>query len=294
MTITVVALGALAACKRSAPNDAPTERPDAGPPPSPPRPPADVDAAAGTFSMTYTSDGLHLRGDVFKPEGRGPFPAVVYNHGSEQDPGLDIFKDIGVFFQRAGYVVVFPYRRGTQGNEGAYWRDDVERRPKEERDEATVAALDAESADVLAGIRWTAEQPYVDRARVAVAGCSFGGIETLLAAEKSPDVYAAVDFAGASMSWATSPRLRERLAAAANGARVPVFFLQAENDFDTTPSRALSSEMTAAGKPSTMRIFPPFGASKGAGHGGFCTMDMVDWGDAVLAFLRAPRGDAGR
>jgi hypothetical protein len=40
---------------------------------------------------------------------------------------------------------------------------------------------------------------------------------------------AAVDFAGASMAWSRSPLLRQRLQTAAEAARVPVFFLQAEN-----------------------------------------------------------------
>ena len=43
---------------------------------------------------------------------------------------------------------------------------------------------------------------------------------------------------------------------AARAARVPVFFLQAENDFDTTPSRVLDNEMRRAGRPSRMQIFP--------------------------------------
>jgi dienelactone hydrolase len=268
---------------------APPLSPPASPSHAPAPAPTDVDAAAGAFTMTYTSDGYRLHGDVMKPQGAGPFPAIVYNHGSEADPSLATFKGIGTYFQAAGYVVIFPYRRGSTGSEGPYWRDEVDKRPEAQRSAATVEQLEAHSHDVLAAIRWVAELPYVDRTHIAVAGCSFGGIETVLAASMSPDVYAAVDFAGASMSWAGSPPLQERLVTAARAARVPIFFLQAENDYDTTPSRVLSSEMEAAGKPSTMKIFPRFGASKMAGHGGFCTMGMGSWGSDVLAFLRAPR-----
>jgi hypothetical protein len=39
-----------------------------------------------------------------------------------------------------------------------------------------------------------------------------------------------------------------------------------------------------------MKIYPPFGATPMAGHGGFCTMGTGDWGKDVLAFLRDPRG----
>ncbi len=159
---------------------------------------SEIDAAAGTFRVELESGPYRLRGDVIKPEGAGPFPVIVYNHGSERDPGLDVFGSIGDFFQAEGYVVFFPYRRGSAGSEGPYWQDEVRKRPVADEHEAAVAQLDAQNDDVLAAIAWIGEQPYADRTRIAVAGCSFGGIETVLAAERSTQIYAAVDFAGAS------------------------------------------------------------------------------------------------
>jgi dienelactone hydrolase len=254
----------------------------------------DVDAAAGTFPVEFRSGPYRLRGDVLKPAGAEAFPAIVYNHGSERDPGLDAFQRMGEFLQSEGYVVFFPYRRGSTGSEGPYWKDEVKKRPDSEANDALVAQLDLHNDDVLAAIDWLAAQPYVDRDRIAVAGCSFGGIETVLAAERSPHVYAAVDFAGASASWASMPPLQERLKKAVRSARVPILFLQAENDFDTTPSRVLSAEMSAAGKPNAMRIFPPYGKTAMEGHARFCNRGMMVWAADVLAFLakydrQAPR-----
>ena len=37
--------------------------------------------------ITFTSGDLALKGFVWKPEGPGPFPAIVWNHGSEKLPG---------------------------------------------------------------------------------------------------------------------------------------------------------------------------------------------------------------
>jgi hypothetical protein len=37
--------------------------------------------------ITFTSGDLALKGFVWKPEGPGPFPAIVWNHGSERLPG---------------------------------------------------------------------------------------------------------------------------------------------------------------------------------------------------------------
>ena len=187
----------------------------------------------------------------------------------------------------------FPYRRGAGGSPGTYWKDEVKKRPETPDHEATVLALDAENADVMAAVAWLGKQGYTDPARIAVAGCSFGGIHTLLAAEKGTGLFAAVDFAGASMSWGESPPLQERLKVAVRGARVPVFFLQAENDFNTTPSRVLSAEMTAAGKPNRMKIFPPHGTTPMGGHAGFCTRGAQEWGPDVLTFLAQPPKTGG-
>ena len=66
---------------------------------------------------------------------------------------------------------------------------------------------------------------------------------------------------------------------------VPVLFMQAENDYDLTPSRALSAEMTAAGKPNIVKFFPPFGTNTAEGHS-FGYFGSLIWGSTVLEFLR--------
>jgi hypothetical protein len=76
---------------------------------------------------------------------------------------------------------------------------------------------------------------------------------------------------------------------------VPVLFLQAENDYDTTPSGVLSDAMKVAGKPYGVHIFPPSGMTHMDGHG-FCRGgERPPWGDEVLAFLaEATRAPAAR
>ena len=36
--------------------------------------------------VTFKSDGLTLAGFLFQPDGPGPFPGLVWNHGSEKIP----------------------------------------------------------------------------------------------------------------------------------------------------------------------------------------------------------------
>jgi dipeptidyl aminopeptidase/acylaminoacyl peptidase len=43
--------------------------------------------AAAPEEVTFASNGFELHGFIYRPEGQGPFPAVLYNHGSERRPG---------------------------------------------------------------------------------------------------------------------------------------------------------------------------------------------------------------
>lgn len=177
-------------------------------------PPGDPVAPASRSEVVIPSGELRLRGWVLRPEGAGPFPAIVYNHGSEKDPSLDVFAGLASFFQEHGYVVVLPFRRGSGGSDGAYWEDGLPPKTSPDYGIAVIDALEKENADVSSAIAWARALPYVDPARVSVAGCSFGGIHALLAAEKRQGLHAAVDFAGASMSWSSSPVLQRRLTTA--------------------------------------------------------------------------------
>ena len=70
--------------------------------------------------VAFRSGESTLRGFIFRPAGDGPFPAVLYNHGSERLPGTKA--EIGDLFAGKGYVVFVPHRRG-QGrsqSEGTY------------------------------------------------------------------------------------------------------------------------------------------------------------------------------
>jgi dipeptidyl aminopeptidase/acylaminoacyl peptidase len=47
---------------------------------------------------------------------------------------------------------------------------------------------------------------------------------------------------------------------------VPIFFFQAENDFNLAPSRTLYAAMKQLNKPAEIRIYPPYGAGPQGGH----------------------------
>jgi dipeptidyl aminopeptidase/acylaminoacyl peptidase len=120
--------------------------------------------------------------------------------------------------------------------------------------------------DQLAALKWYRQQPFVDAEQIFVIGSSLGGIQALLIAAETSQIKASVSFAAAALSWSDSAPLRESMLSAASAAKVPIMFIQAENDADTTPSRALAATMAAAGKPHRLKIFPKFGETTQDGH----------------------------
>src|ERR1041384_8277868 len=77
--------------------------------------------------VTYVNDGLTLVGYVYKPNGAGPFPTVVWNHGSEKNPGGGPqYDSVAAIFVPAGYAVMAPMRRGHSDSQGAWISDTLQ------------------------------------------------------------------------------------------------------------------------------------------------------------------------
>ena len=149
-----------------------------------------------------------------------------------------------------------------------------------------VELMEAHLQDQIAALNYLKSLSYVDTRRIAVAGCSFGGIQTILAAGEELGLRAAVDFAGAAQVWSGSLEMRERMLAAARRATAPILLIQAENDYNLAPSRALDEELKQAGKPHKVDIFPPFGSTHQDGHE-LCVRGEEIWGPTVFSFLDA-------
>src|SRR5262249_31444070 len=172
-----------------------------------------------------------LRGYLYKPAGDGPFPAILWNHGSERLPGWQ--PDLAEFFTSHGYVFFIPHRSGHGKSPGAYIMDRVNAtRGTPSGDRIMIQAQDQANLDVVAAAEWLQKQTFVDSSRMAMMGCSFGGIQTLLSSEKGLGFKAFVSFAPAAKSW-SNVQLQDRLRDAAAHPKAPVFILQAANDFST-------------------------------------------------------------
>jgi carboxymethylenebutenolidase len=254
-----------------------------------------VRAAADAFDpeiVHFPNQSEILGGEVFKPKGSGPFPAVLYNHGSA--PGMlnsQASASIGPLFAAKGWVFFMPYRRGQglSAQAGRFIGDEVadaRKRGGLAEGAATLSRLLSTDhlQDQLAALRWLKAQSFVQPNRVAVAGNSFGGIESVLGAANA-SYCAAVDASGGAESWELAPELREIMKAAVRRSNSPILFFQAENDFSLSPSQALLAEMKQAGKVGEIRIYPPFGSTAREGHS-FAYLGASKWFPDVFAFIQ--------
>jgi carboxymethylenebutenolidase len=235
--------------------------------------------------IEFKSGDLDLRGFIWKPSGDGPFPAVLWNHGSEKSPGS--VDTVALYFVSKGYVFFVPHRRGQGRSPGPYIMDELSMtgsRLSDERGRREIELHETHLEDQLAALEYLQNLTFIDRNRIAVMGFSFGGIQTMLAVERGPGYRVAVNCSGAAETWRGSSALRSRLTAAASKAAMPVFFLQAENDHDLTPNRVLSEEVRKAGQPEEAKVYPPFGSGPREGHS-FCVRGTEAWGPDVLKFI---------
>ena len=243
-------------------------------------------AQTSPVEVTFPSGKLVLHGFIYKPEGKGRFPAVLWNHGSEARPGW--LPELGPTFTSKGYVLFIPHRRGQGRSPGEYIMNALEREEKAggaaARNKKLVELMETQMEDQIAALAYLRALPYVDPNRISVAGCSFGGIQTILAAEQGLGLRVAIDFAGAAQTWKESPELRDRLLRAVRQAKMPVLFIQAENDYDLTPSRTLAHELEKLNKPQKILIFPSFGKTAQDGHE-FCVRGSEFWAAKVFSFL---------
>lgn len=135
---------------------------------------------------------LSLEATIFKPDGDGPFPLVIINHG--KSPGLTSsqarYRPLSAtrYFLERNYVVIAPMRQGFSKSGGVYLGGHCSMEVN--------GANQAE--DVAATIDYAHTLPYVEKERTLVLGQSHGGWTTLAYGANGPDksIKGLVNFAG--------------------------------------------------------------------------------------------------
>ncbi|WOD18196.1 dienelactone hydrolase family protein [Paraburkholderia kirstenboschensis] len=175
------------------------------------------------------ADGdITLQTTVYKPDGAGPFPMIVFNHGKiPGDPRMQERSDPLPFareFVRRGYVVVAPNRQGFGQSGGVYHQDgcDVESNGM------------SQAGDVAAAVDYMSKQPYVDASHIVVAGTSHGGLATLAyGTQAAPGVRALINFSGGLRQDACGDwqgNLTRAFGAYGDKTKVPSLWMYGDND----------------------------------------------------------------
>jgi len=183
-------------------------------------------AYAAPAQVDIPADGLTLHAALYRPDGDGPFPAVVALHdcgGLTHRPATQsqLYNEWANLLVAKGFVVLFPDSFGSRGL-GSQCRE-TERKVHARRERV---------ADANAARRWLQSQGYVKPDRISVLGWSNGGAAVLWTVRPTTRPQDGnVDFRSAVALYPSCQRLRET----AWSARVPTLILIGSAD-DWTPA----------------------------------------------------------
>lgn len=237
---------------------------------------------------TYILDAM-----VYKPDGDGPFPAMVMTHGTSrlvEDRAKTTADTYYVrqaeTFVKLGMTVIFVVRRGFGISDGPY--NESFQNPNGTRN-YTKAGLEA-AKDVGAAVLYIQGKPYVDKNRIVLLGQSTGGHSvTATGSLNLPGVIGVINFAGGRGSSAPDVvrdegNLIDSYGVYGKTFRVPTLWFFSENDhyFGPALARKFLSAFQAGGADVEFVALPPYGDD---GHSSFLRA-KDNWYPVVLEFLK--------
>ena len=244
------------------------------------------------------SGELYLKGYFWKPAGRGPFPAILFNHGSGADDPqhtagrtmAEAASDLAPIFLKHGYAFFYLCRRGQglSADQGPFMQDllkQAEAKGADARKQLHYQLITGSQLDdALAGLTFLKAAPDVDPNRIAIVGHSFGGMLTLLSGDHDSTIRAEVAFAAGANSWRASQELQDRTLAAVGKTAARVMLVYAANDYDTTPGKDISAELDRLHKSHLLKIYPAIGKTSDDGHS-LIYLGVSEWEPDVFQFL---------
>ena len=174
-------------------------------------------------------DGKNLLATIFTPDGKGPFPIVVINHGkSLGDPKKQQrFRPIpaATVFVTRGYAVVAPMREGFAQSDGKFSLGHC----------STLKDGYAQARSIKLTLDFLSGQAWADPQRILLVGQSHGGLAAvafLAAYPDYPGVKGALNFAGGlrARPCAWQQEMTEAFAAYGKKAKRPSLWFYAQND----------------------------------------------------------------
>lgn len=246
--------------------------------------PDTIDSTLNEHVVYAMGDPAHpamLQITTLYPDGSGPFPLAILNHGKAIGEAKNEPRYRGAYLARyflsRGYAVALPMLHGFAGSGGVfhYKRCDFEGLGLSEAD------------DIVAVIHYMSRQPHIDGTRVVVGGEGLGGWDTLaLGVRGCPGVKGLLNFAGGARDR-DCPTWEENLATAAGDygakSRMPSLWFYGDNDkgFPVPVWRAMYQRYTDAG-----------GKAELVAYGNFMADAHTLWGSLEGFPIWIPKVDA--
>ena len=148
-----------------------------------PSPAASFEAERVAFPALKDFEGrqIELDAHLYRPQGPGPFPALVLLHGcsgmyTRRGELTDSYRHWAELLAARGYVALLVDSFGPRGQRSIC--DQQKRAILESRERVE---------DAYAALRWLNDRPFVARGRIGLLGWSNGGTGTLYAMRESRD-----------------------------------------------------------------------------------------------------------
>jgi pimeloyl-ACP methyl ester carboxylesterase len=220
---------------------------------------------------------VNLEVVIFRPNGAGPFPLAMFNHGSTgngTNSALfpETWSDVGLaeFLNNRGWIVVFPQRRGRGRSDGLYDEGFSADRRQGYTCDFDISLSGAERAldDIGAAMAALRQRPDVASSRVLIGGQSRGGILSVAYAGMHPDqIFGVINFVGGWMGTHCDTASRLNGTLFVRGARFdrPTLWLYGDHDrfYDIQHSRNNFMLFQSAGG---QGAFLKFNVPGGYGH----------------------------
>ncbi|WP_197065286.1 S9 family peptidase [Massilia sp. 9096] len=225
-----------------------------------------------------------LETTVFQPNGPGPFPLIIINHG--KDPGhpnlqpRDRFYHMAHAFVARGYAVMVPMRQGFADSTGYYHDHGCD----------MTANGYTQAQDVYDTLQFAREQSWIDADHIVVAGQSYGGLATIaLGTQDLPGVRGLINFAGGLRDDSNGCGWRSSLVSAfaeyGSQSKLPSLWMYGQNDSLFAPELVarMHDAYEQAGGHATLVEYAAF---KRDSHGMLASRDgQKVWLDATMKFL---------
>ena len=230
--------------------------------------------AAASEAIWIPWSAGRLEATLYKPQGPGPFPLIIFSHGSTGGGGPEVEKRtlrpdwLAGFALERGVAVLAPMRRGRGRSEGIY-------------SEATScdpvrleAGMRHAMEDLDAVVAFARSQPFVDQGRIILSGASRGGILSVVYASKREGIAAVVNFVGGWTGQGCAYDFNTGTFASAGRTRTPMLWLYGENDgyYSAEHVRRYAAAFEQAGGNAHLHIYP-----SGGGDGHFFYRRTAAW-----------------